>query len=335
MPWSQERSSINQRYQIGVESTSALGTSVAANKLLLPFTFQFGPSFDLSTYMATGHKYNLVQEANEEWVDGSMSGAGCYNTLVYPLASAMGSTTPAASGSSTTAKDWIFTPPITGSHVPQTYTFEQGDGVTTAEKFTYGLFTQFGYKFDRKSFEVSGTILAHQLQENITMTASPTSVPLAPIVANQVNVYIDDDQASLGNTQALKFISGDYSMDSIYGPAWFVNRANASFSNHVDLAPKATFKIVIEADATGMALLDSVRAGVLKYIRVEAVGPVIDADNTINDTFTHDMAVFIGKPDQFSDSDGVYAIGFECTVAEDPAWGKSQMFTLTNLITAL
>jgi hypothetical protein len=329
-----ERASVNQRVQVGAESLTALGTAVAANKTLLPFTFQFGASFDLATYMATGHKYPVVQEANEEWVDGSMSGSGCYNTLVYPLAGAMGTTTPVASGISTTAKDWVYTPPIAGIKEPQTYTFEQGDG-TTAEKLAYGLYTQFGYKFDRKSFEVSGTILAHQLQTGITMTSSPTNVALAPIVANQINVYMDDTQAGLGTTQALKFISGDYTMDGIYGPAWFVNRANASFSNHVDLAPKSTFKILLEADATGMALLSSVRAGVLKYIRVEAVGPVIDAGNSINDTFQHDMAVFVGKPDQFSDSNGVYAIGFECTIAEDPTWGKSQEVTLTNLITAL
>lgn len=334
MAWQQERASINQRIQIGAESLTALGTAVPANKNLLPFTFQFGPSFDLATYMATGHKYPVIQEANEEWVDGSLSGSGCYNTLVYPLAGACGTTTPTTSGSSTTAKDWVFTPPIAGVKEPQTYTFEQGDG-TTAEKLAYGLFTQFGYKFDRKSFEVSGTILAHQLQTGITMTSSPTNVPLAPIVANQVNVYIDDDQASLGTTQALKFISGDYTMGGIYGPAWFVNRANASFSNHVDLAPKSTFKVLVEADATGLALLSAVRDGVLKYIRVEAVGDVIDADNTINNTFQHDMAVFIGKPDQFSDSNGIYAIGFECTIAEDPTWSKSQEFTLTNLITAL
>jgi hypothetical protein len=334
LTYSPERASVNQRVQVGAESLTALGTSVPANKNLLPFDFQFGASFDLSNYKATGHKYDVIQEANEEWVDGSMSGSGCYNTLVYPLAGAMGSTTPVASGDSTTAKDWVFTPPITGSKEPQTFTFEQGDG-TNAEKLTYGLFTQFGYKFDRKSFEVSGKILAHQLQENITMTASPTSVALAPIVANQINVYIDDAQADLGTTQSLKFISGDFSMDSIYGPAWFVNRANPSFSNHVDLVPKATFKILVEADATGKALLASVRAGVLKYVRVEAIGAEIDADNTINDLFQHDMAVFIGKPDQFTDSDGIYAIGFECTVGEDPTWGKSHEITLTNLITAL
>lgn len=334
MVYVSERASINQRIQVGAESLTSLGTAVPANKNLLPFDFKFGPSFNLTPFMATGHKYTTIQEANEEWVDGTMTGAGCYNTLVYPLAGAMGSVTPVASGISITAKDWVFSPPITGSRVPQTYSFEQGDS-TTAEKFAYGLFTQFGYKFDRSSFAVSGKILAHALNESATMTASPTSVPLAPIVANQINVYIDDTQVGLGTTQALKFISGDYSMDGIYGPAWFVNRANSSFSNHVDLAPKATFKIIVEADVTGKALLAKVRAGVLQYIRVECVGPQIDVTNTINNGFKHDMAVFIGKPDQFTDGAGVYQIGFECTVAEDSTWGKSQQFTLTNLITAL
>lgn len=422
--WSPERSTINQKVQIGAESTSALGTAVAASKSLGCFDFQFGTSVDLAEYAPTGHKYTSIQNLNEEWVDGTMGGDMDYNGLIYPLASAMGSITPTAHGSSATAKDWIFVPPLTGSIVPQTYTFQQGDS-TRAHQLSYGLFTQFGYTFDRKTTKVSGKILGQQLTDGITMTASPTTVALKPVVPGQINVYMDPAQAALGTTQLTKVISGAYTMDTIYGPAWFVNRANSSYSAHVDMQPKCTFKLILEADATGMALLGYMRAGTTYYVRVEALGSVIDNLQTVslgaasagtftltykgqttsaiaynatasavqtalqalstvgagnatvtgntsgpytvqftgtlaNDTtaltgngtgltggtfaitqsqnthaMVHDMAVKVGKPDPYSDSSGIYAIGFECTIAEDSTWGKAQQITVTNLLSTL
>jgi hypothetical protein len=52
---------------------------------------------------------------------------------------------------------------------------------------------------------------------------------------------------------------------------------------------------------------------------------------------THDMAVFVSSMAEFSDVDGVYAIEYTCTVAEDAAWssGQSQVLTFSNTLTAL
>lgn len=64
MTWTQERAAVNQRVQIGAESTSALGTAVAASKLLLPFSFDFGIATDVLFYGATGRKYEQVNFAS-------------------------------------------------------------------------------------------------------------------------------------------------------------------------------------------------------------------------------------------------------------------------------
>lgn len=279
--WTAERSSVNQRVQVGAESNSALGTPVPAAKLLECFDFQFGISPDVNTYTPTGHKYPIIQEENMEWVDGTMAGNGDYNGLIYPLSSAMGAITPTAHGSSASAKDWLFIPPTTGSIVPQTYTFQQGDAIR-AHQLSYGIYTQFGYKFDRKTCTVSGKILGQNLQDGITLTASPTAVAVAPIVPKQINVYLDPTNAALGTTLLAKALSGDYTMDSIYNPAWFLNRANASYSAHVDVAPKCTIKITLEADAQGMGLLTSLQVGSTQFLRVNAQGAVIDNNQTVS-----------------------------------------------------
>lgn len=334
MAWTAERTSVNQRVQIGSESTSALGTAVAANKLLENYQFVFGVSPDVLFYTPTGRKYPSVQEENKEWTDGTMTGTLDYNSVIYPLSSAMGAVAPVAHGVSSTAKDWIFTPPLTGSIVPQTYTIQQGSS-TRAHQLAYGLFTQFGYKGDRSKFETSGKIIGQMLSDGITMTTSPTVVALAPVVAKQVNVFLDPTYGALGTTQLTRVLSIDYTMDSIYEPLWVLNRSTPSWTAHVDMAPKCTCKLKVEADANGMALLGYLQSGVTYFMQVDAQGATIDVGNSIVNEFKHQMAVKVGKPSTFSDDQGVFAIEWELTIVEDSGWNNSQIFTVTNLIAAL
>src|SRR6266496_436531 len=105
MPWTPERSSINQRLQFGAESTSSLGTNVAATKLLQCFDVVLGPMADVMMYSPTGRKYPSSQIENSEWVEGTLGGTLDYNGLIYALASACGSAAPIAHGASATAKD--------------------------------------------------------------------------------------------------------------------------------------------------------------------------------------------------------------------------------------
>lgn len=417
-----ERSTINQVVQLGVESTS--GTSVAANKLLNCFNFQFGIESDIKYYRGTGRKYASIQELNQEWSSGSMDGAMDFNGIIYPLSSIFGAGTVGASGTSAVAKDWAFTPPLSGNANPKTFTFEQGDAVR-AQKLSYGLLQQFGYKGTRKEFTLSGKIIGQLVSDGITMTSSPTAVALAPMVANQFNVYLDDTSANLGTTQLNRPISVEYSMDNVYGPAWFIRRNDPSWTTHVDMEPNATFKLMVEADSQGMGLLTSLRQGITKFVRVDALGGVVDNQQTVslgspsagtfsltykgqtasgitytaaasavqtalqglstigagnvtvsgsaggpytvsfagslaNDTtaltgnggtltggtflvtqtqiynvFQHDMALKIGKPSPWQDSDGIFAVEWECQVVEDSTWNKAQTVKVTNLLSAL
>lgn len=334
-----ERATINQRTQLGVESVS--GTTVAANKLLECFSFNFGVEAEVAYFRATGRKYPAVQEENQEWTSGTMDGNMDYNGLVYPLSGIAGAATTSAASGSATAKQWLFKPPITGNASPKTFTFEQGDSVR-AHKLGYGLFTKFSYKGDRKDFSCNADLIGQLLDDGITMTASPTAVALSPIVAKHFSIYLDPDSTDIGTTQLTRVISVEYTMDSIYSPAWFINRSDASWSTHVDTEPVSTIKLKMEANAEGMTPLDYVRSGATYYMRVEAIGPQIAADggggtDPVYASFVHDMAIKFGKPDKFEDADGVFASGYEARVVEDLAWssGTAQTFTLTNLLTAL
>jgi hypothetical protein len=335
-----ERASINQKTQIGVESVS--GTAVAASKSLECFSFEMGIEAEVDFFRATGRKYPSVQEESQEWTSFTMDGNADYNGLIYPLSGVAGAATVAAYNSSATAKGWTYTPPISGNASPKTFTFEQGDSVR-AHKYAYGLFNKFGYKFDRKSFTVSGEGIGQELDDGISMTSNPTAVALAPAIGKHINVYLDAASADLGTTQLMRVISGEFSMDGVYGPAWFLNRSDASWSTHIDMEPKSTFKLLVEANSSGMAFLDTyLRSGATAYIRVEAQGAQIASDggggsDPVYNLFQHDMAVKFDKPDKFSDADGVFAIQWNMQIVEDLSWGsgQAQVFVLVNLLSAL
>ena len=428
MAWTPERQTVNQKVQIGAEATTALGTNVSASKLLECFDWVFGVEADTNLYTATGHKYPSVQEENTEWASATIGGNLDYNGVIYLLASSMGSVASASHGASSTAKDWIYTPPTLGSIVPQTYTVEQGDAVY-AHKVNYLLVSEFGYKGTRKDFTISGKAMSQPLQNGITLTNSPTAVAIAPVVAKQVSVFLDPTQAALGTTIMTRVLSVDYAFTNVYGITWFLNRSTVGFTAHVDTVPQGKFKLKVEADGNGMGLVANyLQTGATAYVRVQAQGNIIDNLQTLTigggatggtftlsykgqttaaitysaaltaatvntafqllstvstnctvsgsaggpytftfggalasdmsavtvtnvslsggtptvslvaqayNIFQHDMALKIGKPSPFGDDQGVFATEYECSVVEDPVWGKAQTVTVTNLLTAL
>lgn len=340
MTWTAERTWVNQKVQIGAEATSTLGTPVAAGKLLGCFDWTMGIEADVSMYTATGHKYAMEQEENTEWSSGQITGDLDYNGVIYPLGGVMGAVSPVAHLASATAKDWIFTPPILGSIVPQTYTVQQGDS-TRAQQIAYCLFNNFGYTLTRKKVDVTGKFMAQAISDGISLTSSPAEIALAPTVPKHFNVYLDATSGGLGTTQLLKVLQVQYSFDNVYGPFWPLNRSNTSWTSHIDLLPKPTVKMIMEADAAGMALLGYLQSGTTYYLQIDGKGTTAiatDGPGNIYNEFKHNMAIKLNKPaNQFKNEQGIYAIEWEMEVVEDPNWngGQAQQITVTNLMTAL
>jgi hypothetical protein len=340
MTWSPETSTVNQRTQIGPEATP--GTAVAAGKHLNCFDFTYGIDPTVSSYRPSGTKYDASQEEDTEMTSITVAGNLDYNGVIYLLSGAMGKVSPTAANSSATAKQWLYIPPVSGSIQPQTYSIEQGDS-TRARKFAYGLLSDFGYKGTRKApFTISGKGFGQPLSDGITLTASPTDVAIAQAVEKQFNVYLDTTSAGLGTTQLLRVLSVDYSFGGIYGPFFALNRSTVGFGGHVDMSPKTSIKILMEADSAGMAPLSYLQQGTTYYLRVAAVGAQIASDGGSGSTpvfngFTHDMAIKFGKPSAFKDDQGIFALEWECNVVQDPSWGsgQAQEVTVTNLIAAL
>jgi hypothetical protein len=428
MAWTAEVQSINQRLQFGLEVTP--GTNVAATKLLQALDLTMGSMADVAEFFPTGRKYASIEIENAEWVEGTFVDSPLdYNNVVYLISGVAGAPTIGAHGASATAKDWTWTPPLTGSVQPQTYTIEQGDTATRAHKVNYGLVSEFTYKGDRKTgIKNGGKLLAQALQTNITMTGGPTAIALAASAGKHFNVYLDSTSAALGTTLLTRVLNIDYAFANIYGMFFALNRANLGFTAHVDLKPATIMKLLLEADGTGDAQLTQLQSGATQFLRIQGQGLIIDnlqivtigggatggtftlsykgqttapitysaalTSATVNtafqllstvltnctvtggaggpytftfsgplvgdmspvgiqnvsltggtptvasvatayNTFQHDMAVKVSKPNPFVDNQGVFAEEWDFTIVEDATWAAAQKFLVTTLLTAL
>lgn len=332
------RASVNQQIQIGVETTP--GTAVAASKLLVAFDWTLGLKPTTKQFRGTGRQYPSASAVLTEMSSAKVKGPGDFAQLVYLFSSLWGGATIALHGASTTAYDWKWTPSLTGSYAAsaKTFTVQAGD-VVDAEQYAFVVFTGAGYSFGRKQeVQITGDAIAQTFTDGISLTASPTEVEQLPMTGAQFNVYLDTTSAGIGGTQLTDPLKVDYKASDYYEPYWPINRANASFTNILDKEKKHELTIKLQANSTGIAIKGNyLETGSRCYVRVSGTGPVIDAGHSVSASMIHDMACFVNSMSEFSDEEGVYAVEYKLTVAEDSAWasGQAQVMTLTNLLSAL
>jgi hypothetical protein len=321
-----ERATVTQAVQIGVEA--AAGDGAAADLIINSFTIEPGAKVAMQQFRPTGQKLDSIIVPGKEWVECKVTGLGSYSELQYLLAGLLGKnqvTQPSADGA---AELWKFILSARDHDDVQTYSFEQGDSLH-AHKFAYGLFTDVDVTFSRDSVAIGGQMVAQRLETGITLTASPTTIEERPILPTDVDVYLDTDHATLGTTKLQRTFKSTYSLGGVRGAVWPLNSDNDSFASHVELAPKATLKLLMEADDEGLAQFATMRAGDSIFIRTQATSAVEAA---------------IGKPYQlkldgsykiqdvapFSDEGGVYAIEWTLGSVYDAASGLGFEATLRN-----
>jgi hypothetical protein len=320
-------STISQTAQIGIETVP--GTSVAANKKLSSVGFSFSPNPDISVFRAAGNKYPSVASLNREWTEIDIEGALTYTEIIYLLSGIL--ETGAVAG--TTEKTWTFTPSTTAKDTITTFTIEQGSA-ERAHKVSYALISDLTLSFARDESTIGGTAIATSMTDGITLTSTPTELALVPITGPQISVYAEDTVAAFtGATKLAGAISVEWSLTNRFGPAWFLNGSNV-YDQHVELEPTLEMTLMQEADAEGMELLPIMRTGATKYIRIEAVGPVIGAGPGTY-KFTLDTACKVTDIGDFSDQEGVYAIEYTLQGFHDATLGGATKAVVINQIAAL
>lgn len=323
-----ERTSATQVVQIGLESTP--GTAVAANRQLPSLQLTTGIAANFTEILPTGYKFPTAMAPGKEWTTASFNAASIgYDEIIYLLFS-VASYAAGVQQSSTTAYKYTLGPSTSADDTIKTVTVEQGSSVR-AHKFAYGLVTDLTIKGDRDKVELSGNMIGNALSDGITMTSSPTVIAQVPILAKDVSIYADDTAAGLGTTKLTRVLSWEYTIASRFSPLWVVDAANSSYVAHTETPIQASLKLMLEADSTGNALFTTTaRAGSTKFFRVQATSSTLAGT-----AIPYSMKLDIGgqvksQPDQFQDSDGVYAYGLTFSAVHDPTWLKGVAFEVIN-----
>lgn len=321
-----ERSALTQGVQVGVEATP--GTNVAANKKFLSIGIEPAVQMDPQRFRPMGTKFPTVVTPGKEWVEADISGIGSYSELLWLLSSIV--VAPGAPATvDGTGRDWTFVSASAAEDTVKTLTVEQG-GVVRAHKFNYGLVTELELTINRDSIELSGAMIGQKISDGITLTAAPTSVPEAPMLPTDFDVYLDPTSATLGTTKLLRVLEATITYGDRFNPVWVVNSAQPSFVAHVEAEPNAQITLMMEADTEGMAQLTQMRAGSTKFLQIKGTSPLLAGATTAPYSFTWDAAIKVSEVGDFSDEDGVYAIEWTFDMVHDGTWGKAFEVGLVN-----
>lgn len=329
-----ERTSITQIVQIGVEATA--GTAVAATKKLQSVGFELSPDGDVNTFRAAGSKFPAIASLGKEFAGGDISGQPTYTELVYPLSSLLGDATISTPVGATTARDWDWDIKSSAAQEGKSLTVERGSAVR-AERVAGAIVPEFGIDYSRDELSLSGSLLAMAFEDGITLTnleATPSALlALIPVLPKEVDVYLDTLHTALGTTKLLRCLTASWSVGDRFGALWPLNSSLPSYATTFETEPSSEVNLTMEADASGMALLPVMRAGSTRFLRIAATGGLIEAGFSYE--LVVDLACKVTDVPDYSDEDGVWAVGWNMGLFADPNWGKAGHIRLRTSLSAL
>lgn len=102
---------------------------------------------------------------------------------------------------------------------------------------------------------------------------------LVPVLPQHWNIYLADTQAGLNAGKLDKSVgvaAAGIDVADRHNPFFVLDRDVAgTFPNTTEMDPKFVANLTVGANSTGMALLNTLRTGATKWLRLEAVGPLI------------------------------------------------------------
>lgn len=155
---------------------------------------------------------------------------------------------------------------------------------------------------------------------------------LVPVVPGHWNIYMADTQAGLTAGKLDKtygIVATGIEVSDRYTPVWVLDRdTNGTYSDVMEQDPKFTANLSVAANSAGMALLDTLRAGATKWLRLEAVGPVIGS-TTDNYKMIWEGPVKVADAADYGDEEGMVIYPWSLEWTEGPA-GETPFLQIEN-----
>lgn len=318
--------------QLGKESVA--GTSVAANKLMQSLGMgRMQGTGDGTMFRPQGSKLNTIAvPTGMRMVTFPFDGVMTYNEIEYILNSALNSVSPGADG--TNGKSWTHTLTKGAADTKQTYTYENGNG-THAQKATFCQVTDLNLEMSKSMNKISGTFTGQQIQDGITITASPTEITPVIVTPQTFDVYLADTQAALPGTAYTRPFKVTLSIGNIATPLFRMASADSSYIAMMETAPTITLKLTTDSDTAGQALRTQLTAGSTKFIQVKSTGPVIAGAIPSANSFKLTFAGSVIKEPSPTEDMGAALLEWTFDNCYDSTWTKSLEIVTINTLAAL
>lgn len=269
-----------RKTQYGKENPATHGTAVAATKLwpgTITVPADRKPAFPP---IQTGRRARALDGVvNQVHVDGltlSMEN-GVFQAMPFLLSMCLKGAV-AASEQTVGQSDylWTFTPSLTASNAPDSFTVEYGDD-TQAYEIEYVMgrrLTVGGTLGDDAPVSVECEAFGKQIS-TAAFTAGISPLAYEFMVANMVKIYVNDTWANLGVTEVTGLLQ-EWSIEILTGlhpkfHAAGVKTMTAHGEGYIDAVATFTF----EGGASADTLWDDFRAGTPHAIRIEVLGSQI------------------------------------------------------------
>ncbi len=330
-----DRMMVSEVQQIGVEVTP--GTAVAPTKQFGGLNIELDTAIEFDEFGPSGQLPNTLVAPRQEWATGALSGFPTYTELPYVFSNLLGAATISTPSGATNARRWLWEPDESTPWAPLTWTLRRGVPGDTAEEAAYVLLSGLDLSFSRTAApEISGDLFARRLDYTATLaTTGVTSPALVPILANQINVYLDATSGGLGGTQLLRDFSYEWSLSDLFGMIWPLNSALPSFAAHSVQKPTLGNSLQMGNDAAGRALVTNMRAGSTVFVRMRANGGANSIESGQAYQLTIDTALKVVEAASRADLDGLSTLEWAFRNVYDATWGRWCSVELITSIAAL
>lgn len=330
-----DRMLVSEVQQIGVEVTA--GTAVAPTKQFGGLSFDIGTNIEFDEFKPSGQLPQSIVAPRQEWSSGSLSGFPTYTEIVYPISNLLGAATITTPSGATLARKWLWEPSATTPWTPKTLTLRRGVSGGTAEEANYLLLSGLSFMFSRTAApEISGDLFARRLDYAATLAATGVTSPtLVPILATQVDVYMDSSSAGLGGTQLLRDFAFEWSISDLFDMIWPMNSSLTSFAAHSVKAPTIEAKLTMGNDTAGIAPVTNMRAGSTVWVRCRATGATSSIESGQAYRLTFDMPLKVVDAPSRGDENGLSTLEWTFRNVYDSTWGKWISIELITDLTAL
>lgn len=174
----------------------------------------------------------------------------------------------------------------------------------------------------------------HSATVTTTQAGGITTIPVKAVQAPELDVWLDDVVGDIGTTKIRPY-SGEFTFSGLVNPDWVIDSDLESYDEEVLQVPDLTLNMVLRNDATARALYADLLDGATYYMRVRALGPVIEG--SIPYELRMDCAVVADENiGQFGDEGGAETMPFPLTIVSDSTFASGGFSALLrNTLTGL